>query len=336
MKQIMLKYLTAIWLLMAAALLPLASQEIQVKAALDTGIVLAGDHVWFSVTVNQPQDIKLNLLRFNDTIVKNLEILRGPLTDTVRHKEGMLTIRDRYLLTSFDSGRYEIPPVYAEMTTTDGLRRFYSDYNYLMVNRVNITPPDSAMQFFDIIPPYRVPVTAGEILSWVLVALVASAIVVIIIWLLKRKMKNKTGPEPVEILEAAHVYAYRRLEKLRNEKLWQRKRFKEYYSGLSDILRSYMDLRFGLNTMESATSDILSHVAENGIIEGEAYDALRQVLGLADMVKFARLIPDSSDCELSLDQSWSFVSLTRKIKAEADGTDESISGEEPEKEEAEV
>ncbi|MDX9930579.1 MAG: hypothetical protein RBS37_12090 [Bacteroidales bacterium] len=298
------------------------SQEVRVRTEIDTNRILMGDQVWFSVTLEQPADLRLDLLKFRDTIVKNIEILTGPVTDTTLTKDGILHVRDRYLITSFDSGNYEIPPIYAEMPTPEGIRRFYSDYLYLSVTRPDIVPADSTMQFFDIIPPYRAPVTVGEALPWILGLVAAGVIAFFVIMFIRSRKKVPVGEEPALIQEAAHVIAYRNLEKLRNEKLWQRGLFKQYYSRLSDILRIYIDMRFGLNTMESTTREILSVISKIDLMKGEAYDSLKQVLELSDMVKFAKLIPDSSDCEINLDQSWSFVSLTRKDNAMTDEAQE--------------
>ena len=56
------------------------------------------------------------------------------------------------------------------MKNEDGLKRFYSDYSMLEVMRVKIAPADTTAKIFDIIKPYKAPVTIGEILPWVLIA----------------------------------------------------------------------------------------------------------------------------------------------------------------------
>ena len=311
------------------------AQEISVKSRLDTSSILTGDQIFFTVTLEKPASTTASLKQLSDTIVAGIEILRGPLADTTSVADGREIIINRYLITSFDSGRYEIPPVYAEMPFEGGIKRFFSDFGYLAVRRPDITPADSTRQYFDIIGPYRVPVTAGEILPWVLILLAAATLFWFILKYIrsrKRQTIEKTDDEPVE---AAYIIAYRSLEKLKNEKLWQKGLFKDYFSALSDILRTYIDRRYSMNSMESTTIEILSELHNHKKPEGEAYDRLRQVLELADMVKFAKLVPDSSDCELSMEHSWSFVSLTRKEKA-LSGPDENGDSINRTEEEAEI
>lgn len=313
----------ALTVMFFAGTLSASGQDVSVKVRFDTTQVLTGDQLWFTVTLEKPEGERLSLQRFADTLAGKIEILRGPVSDTVR-ESGREIVSERYLVTSFDSGRYEVPPVFAEVAGESGVKRYYSDYTYLVVNRPETAPADSTMKFFDIVGPYRAPVTAGEILPWIL----AVAMITAIAWFLERYYRNRRkpgSPETEEIqVESPHVIAYRSLEKLKGEKLWQKGKYKEYYTRLSEILRNYIDMRFGLNSLESTTYEILRDFEAVAAGKREAADALKQVLTLSDMVKFAKLVPDSSDCELSIEQSWSFVSLTRKEKSALQPSEEQI------------
>ena len=55
----------------------------------------------------------------------------------------------------------------------------------------------------------------------------------------------------------AHVTALEKLEKLKEEKLWQQGKLKLYYSELSDITRQYIEQRFYINAMEQVTDEIM-------------------------------------------------------------------------------
>ena len=109
-----------------------------------------------------------------------------------------IRITEKYLITSFDSGFYMVDPVFAEISRFGGLKRFYSDYSVLEVARVKLTPPDTASKIFDIVAPYRAPLTLGEILPWVLIALLSAAAVWLILRLIKKfKKTRKEIIEPV-------------------------------------------------------------------------------------------------------------------------------------------
>ena len=193
------------------------SQEVTVKAVFDTSRIYIGDQINYTVTVDQPSGLSLDIATHKDTLLKNIEILSGPVTDTLSLDASRLRITKRYLITSFDSGFYEVPPTYAELTSETGLKRFYSDYSMLEVMRGRIAPSDTTAKIYDIVGPYKAPLTAGEVLPWLLFALLAAALVWVIIRLIRRFRKTKPGQEPVIIKEPAHVKAFRSLEKLKEE-----------------------------------------------------------------------------------------------------------------------
>ena len=299
------------FLAFSASLSALQAQDVTVKAAFDTSRIYIGDQINYTVTVDQPSDISLNIAGIRDTLYKNIEILAGPQTDTLAPDKNRLRIINRYLVTSFDSGFYEVPPIYAELQTETGIKRFYSDYSPLQVMRVNIAPRDSTAQIFDIIVPYKAPLTFMEILPWILLAALAGALIWLIIRLLSRFRKTKPGYEPVIIKEPAHVIAFRELEKLREQKLWQKGEVKQYYSRLTEIIRQYLEDRYGVYSLELTTSETLEELLKTGFRKDETYMKLKDILNGSDLVKFAKYKPEPSENELHFENSWQFVDITR-------------------------
>ncbi len=289
-------------------------QEISVTASFDTSRILIGDQINFTVVVEQPADVKLSLPVFKDTLVKNIEILSGPATDSIKLSAAKLRITEKYRITSFDSGYYKVDPVYAETKDINGLKRYYSDYSLLEVARVKLTPPDTVTKIFDIVEPYKAPVTLGEILPWILLAVLISAIIWLIIRFLRRF--SRSGKEVVTpaVTEPADVIALRELEKLREEKLWQNGETKKYYTRLTEILRQYLENRFQVFSLELTTSETLGELVKTGFKKDQSYNRLKSVLNGADLVKFAKYKPESSENELSFENSWEFVSETKKTE----------------------
>lgn len=289
----------------------LKSQDISVTAAFDTTNILIGDQINFSVTVEQPSGIKLEIPVFRDTIAKSIEILSGPHKDTSKIQGNRLRITDRYLITSFDSGYYRVKPVYAELNDNNGLKRYFSDYSVLEVHRVRLTPPDTSAKIFDIKGPYRAPLTLGEILPWMLVALLAAAITWMVIRLIKLNRKSAGKNTAPVITEPAHVIAFRELEKLKEEQLWQKGEIKKYYTRLAEIVRQYLENRFDVYSMEMTTSETLQALVRTGFKRDEHYNRLKTVLTAADLVKFAKYKPDPDENENCFSDSWEFVAGTK-------------------------
>jgi len=111
----------------------------------------------------------------------------------------------------------------------------------------------------------------------------------------------------------AHIVAIEALEKLRNEKLWQNNKHKQYYSGLSDILRTYLAGRFEVGAMEMTTDEIADALREVDIEHKSKMDLL-SVLRDADLVKFAKATPEASENELAYDKAFYFVENTKPVE----------------------
>jgi hypothetical protein len=299
----------------------LKGQEVSVTAAFDTSRIFIGDQINFSVIIDQPADLKLSLPFFKDSISKNIEVLSGPLIDTAALSGNKLRITERYLITSFDSGFYMIDPVYAEISDPTGLKRFYSDYTLLEVARVKLTPPDTSSKIFDIAPPYRAPLKLGEILPWVLLALLASVLVWMVIRLLKKYKRAKKEIIVPAIKEPAHIIAFRELEKLQNDMLWQNGETKKYYTRLTEIIRQYLENRFQVYSLELTTSETLEALVKTGFKKNESYNKLKSVLNGADLVKFARYKPDPVENESGFSDSWDFVSATKAADVVVENSD---------------
>jgi hypothetical protein len=301
--------------------LTLRGQDVSVTAAFDTSRILIGDQINFSIIVNQPADLKLSLPVLRDTLIKNIEILSGPAIDTSAISGNKIRITEKYLVTSFDSGFYKVDPVYAEKSDINGIKRYFSDYSLLEVARVRLTPPDTSAKIFDIAAPYRAPVTLGEILPWILLLMLAA----LIVWLISRFIRKfvRTKKEviaPVKI-EPAHVIAYRELEKLQSEMLWQKGETKKYHTRLTEIIRQYLENRFQVYSLELTTSETLEALVKTGFKKNESYNKLKSVLTGADLVKFAKYKPEPIENESSFSNSWDFVSatkLTEVVEEESD------------------
>jgi hypothetical protein len=120
--------LVAILFLSAAAY----PQDIVVKSSPDTSSIIIGDQIGFSVSATIPSGIDAVLSTMTDTLTGKIVILGRSDRDTVISPDGKLTVTDRYLITGFDSGTYSIPPFYAEYISGDSLKKYYSDYCWLI------------------------------------------------------------------------------------------------------------------------------------------------------------------------------------------------------------
>lgn len=62
-----------------------------------------------------------------------------------------------------------------------------------------------------------------------------------------------------------HQAAMKKIEEIRANKAWQRENPKLYYTELTDVIRTYIQERFGFNAMEMTSSEIIEHLLHEKI-----------------------------------------------------------------------
>jgi len=287
-------------------------QDVKVTSSFDSTRIFVGDQIKYTVTVEKPSGLRLNIPVLKDTICKNIEIVSGPKTDSTVSRNGRISIIQKYLVTSFDSGRYQVKPVVAEAKSAAGLKRFYSDYSILEVLRVKIAPADTTLKIYDIVQPYKAPVTIGEILPWVLVLILASVAAWALIRYFRNRKKDVSSEDIFIPADPAHVIAFRELEILKSQELWQKGETKKYYTRLTEILRQYLENRFRVYSLELTTSETLEALIKTGFKKNGSYNELKSVLTGADFVKFAKHNPDAAENEVHFQTSWRFIETTKQ------------------------
>jgi hypothetical protein len=300
------------------------AQDVKITSSFDSAKIFIGDQIKYTVTIDKPAGLNLIFPVFKDTLCKNIEIVSGPKIDSSL-QNGRARIIQKYLITSFDSGRYQVKPLFAEVKNEGGLKRYYSDYSVLEVMRVKIAPADTATKIFDIIKPYKAPVTLGEILPWILIVLLAGTLIWAATRYFRTLKKSEPSYEPYIPAEPAHVIAFRELEKLKGEELWQKGETKRYYTTLTEILRQYLENRYHVYSLELTTFETLEALVKTGFKKNGSYNDLRSVLTGADLVKFAKYNPVAEENELHFQNSWNFVRATMEIETAAEPDAEKIS-----------
>jgi hypothetical protein len=101
------------------------------------------------------------------------------------------------------------------------------------------------------------------------------------------------------------------LDKIKQEKPWQQGRPKEYHTELTDILREYIERVYNVNSMEMTSEEILENLRNLRFEQKNAYLGLKQILQLADLVKFAKWNATPDEHELSLSNAYLFINQTK-------------------------
>ncbi|MCH2153325.1 MAG: hypothetical protein MK089_08295 [Phycisphaerales bacterium] len=104
--------------------------------------------------------------------------------------------------------------------------------------------------------------------------------------------------------------ARRDLDALAHSGLLQEADMQRFYVRLTDILRHYIEGRFGLKAPKATTPEFLTAMSQGDLLTLAQQQSLDQFLRSADMVKFARHEPSIETGEAALQQARSFVEET--------------------------
>ena len=202
-----------------------------------------------------------------------------------------------YELQPFLPGEYEIP---ALTVVLNGSEEISTTPVTVSVTSVLNDPSDADLR--DIAEPVDMPVPWWW---WALAALAIAAAVAAATWYWHRR-RRQDAPGSVPASEAALAA----LDALLAESLLEDGRFKLFYQRLSDIVRRYIESRFGIHAPEQTTEEFLAGLAAAPEIGADHQLLLRRFLGRADMVKFAKFVPGADETGASVDAARSFIEQT--------------------------
>ncbi|MBR2032784.1 MAG: hypothetical protein IKA04_11340 [Alistipes sp.] len=262
----------------------------------------------------------------------SIEVINDFAPDTIRQEGRRVRLRKRYEMAVYDEGIYKLgraQALYLDKNIVDTL--FAEREEELFVKTFQI---DSTMTTVrDLKPQKTLKLRFAEFGGYLGIALAVALLLAGVIYLLVRYL-HKRGKHLSDLFKPAppvpaHIVAIEALEKLRNEKLWQNNKHKQYYSGLSDILRTYLAGRFEVGAMEMTTDEIADALREVDIEQKSKMDLL-SVLRDADLVKFAKATPEASENELAYDKAFYFVENTKPVEIVEEEEDEPTKNEKEE------
>lgn len=163
--------------------------------------------------------------------------------------------------------------------------------------------PDPAA-FRDIRGEVEVPAPLSRTLGMALLGLAAALAAALVVYLMLRRRPTP----PIE----PDAWALLELDRLERAGLPQRREFGRFYDGLTSTVRTYVARRYLIPADRQTTREFLAAAAapERGLPNDER-ESLRDLLRLADLVKFAHAEPDESECALHLAAARAFVERTR-------------------------
>ncbi len=230
---------------------------------------------------------------FGDFAVASDEPLRENLLDDGRVVRGR-----EYVLQPFLPGEFEVPALEIVVNNSS---RIATDPVTITVVSVLEDAADAELR--DTTEPVDVPVPWWW---WVAGIAALAALVAAAAWWLRRRKAARSAPRVV----MPHEAALAALDALLAEGLPDATDIKSFYLRLSDIVRRYVEERFGLRAPEQTTEEFLAAMAATPVIRNDHQVLLRRFLERSDMVKFAKFAPGAEEISATVDAARRFVRQT--------------------------
>lgn len=307
----MKRYLFLITLLVTLAG-RVTAQSVTVDATIDSLQILIGEQAKIKLQVSLDTDKRAVFPVYTDTLVRGVEIIDVAKPDTQLLNDGRRSlITQEYTITSFDSALYYLPPM--EVTVDNKPYRSKALALKVYSMPVDTLHPD---QFFGPKTVMQAPFAWEDWYITIACVLLFVPFLLLLIYLVKRIRDNKPIIRKVKVEPKLppHQLAMQEIERIKNEKVWQKGEPKEYYTELTDTLRVYIKERFGFNALEMTSSEIIDKLLE--MKDKEAISDLRELFQTADLVKFAKHNPMMNENDANLINAIDFINETKEKEDE--------------------
>lgn len=311
------KHIVMTAVVLVATVMGAMGGNVTFKAKLDSATLIMGKTTTLHLDITQDKDARGFFPGEQlDTLNAMVEIAERPAADTTDLGNNRIQINRDLIIQSFDSGLWVIKPIPYVINGDTA----YSNQLSLKVLPVDVS---QMKDIHDIKPVEDVPFNLLDWLpdywwAWLLALLLIGGG----IWAYRKYYKKGINPlKPSKKRLPPYEEAIINLQNLKAAQLWQRGQEKEYFTGLTDILRVYIDRRFDINAVEMTSSQIIDTLKKNDETRA-VNEQLEMILEIADIVKFANARPLADDNEVAYQRAVNFVEATRPVVEQPDSKKE--------------
>lgn len=285
-----------------------------VSAAIDSTAIFIGDQTDIRLQAIMDAAEQVAMPVYGEMLMDGIEIVDRTVVDTAVLADGRRQLNQYLTVTSFSDSLFYIPP----QPFVSGGDTLWSQP--LSLNVIQPFEMDTTLAITDVKDIRKAPIWWWGIFRWVLLALGVIALGVGIYYLVRYIRRLRKGEEETvnpELLRPAEEVALEKLDLIREAKIWQEGKTKQYHTELTDVIREYIGRRYEVSSTEKTSDETLN--ALKPLMDGqkELFERLRKMLTLADLVKFAKWNTTPDENESALLTAYDFVRETTPTAEEA-------------------
>lgn len=276
---------------------------VELTVTVDSDTIETGTPLTMELRALAPSDVEITMPLLevpDDAMIAGFHVLENEVRPDYPDGDRRAWTQ-RMVLDTFETGSLQLPGATARFTDRRG--------EIEVAGTVTTDPLELTVRSFvdedsaglrDIRGPVAIPLTNWGL--WLLVGgvlLLGSGLVVRQV--VRRRERSVPPPLP------PHILAQRQLDALESEGLLERRCFQPYYVRLTDILRHYIEGRFGMLAPTRTTPEFLDDMRSSDALLAPQQDQLGGFLRIADLVKFARHEPAVDEGEEALHMARTFI-----------------------------
>ena len=286
------------------------SAQVTVEARIDSLQMLVGQQTGITIDVSCDGKATVELPTFQkgQQLAPGVELVEMMAADTTKLDDGhRMQVTRKYIVTAWDSSFYYIPPMKVRVNNKEYLTKNLALKVYTLdVDTLHYDQYFGPKDVMD--APFSwddwKPVIASLVLILLLSCLAAYLVYILrtgkpLIRIVRRKRK-----------EPAHKVALTAIERIKTERTWAQEDSKEYYTQLTDTLRTYIQERYGFSAMEMTSGEIIERLTQEN--DEEALAELRELFQTADLVKFAKWTTLINENDANLMTALEYINQTKQ------------------------
>jgi hypothetical protein len=294
---------------------PTVTARLQKKSEAEGDTIHVGDALTLVVTAISRRAVPVNL-------PGTLELGAFTVLDRKESEQDLGDGRVRHEFTlvvaAYEPGEREIPAIDVTYLGKGGdVRTARTAPLPLKVTSLIANEPEPALK------DAAAPVTVLEenwLLIYIAAGLVAALMGALITWVVVRRLRARVAARPGPPPRPAHEIALEKLDRLGTYGFLPDADNRPFYFSVSEVIREYLGARFGFDSLELTTDELVSELkrtarGELGIFEGE----ITGWLASCDLVKFAKISPSAEEARGALETAIRIVTSTRPRPAPVEG-----------------
>lgn len=260
--------------------------QVTVEAKMDSSRIFIGQQVGVTIEVNANRGSDIQMPDYDSLqyLIPGIEIVGASNVDSSFLNEGKrVVVKRKYLLTSFDSALYYIPPF---NVVVDG-KGYASKSLALKVYTIDVDTLHTDSVFglkAEMAPPFD----WAEWRQLIWLSVLVFVLTLVLLYVVIRLKDNKPIIKRIKLKPRVvpHKVAMKKIEQIKEDKIWQKEDSKEYYTLLTDALRQYINDRYGFSAMEMTSYEIIQRLSS--VNDEQSIRELKELFETADLVKFAK------------------------------------------------